>query len=147
MQMEELTPVQRDRLLLKVSWDELEKCWPWKAALNACGYGILGHNGRTWLAHKLMWHWLRYPVPQGHELDHTCRVRACVNPNHLRVVTHKDNMKVGAKALKTHCPAGHPYAGDNLLIDKHSGGRRCKICRVSKLRAANQRRKHGKAKG
>ena len=147
MQMERLTPEQLRRFLAKIDFDDGDDCWEWKASRNACGYGILGHNGKTWLAHKLMWHYIEGPVCSGKELDHLCRNRGCVRLSHLREVTHKENMKVGAKALKTHSPAGHPYSGENLWIDKHNGVRRCKVCMKAKQSAAHRRWLNAKTKG
>lgn len=79
-------------------------------------------------------------IPEGKILDHKCRTRCCVNPNHLEPVTYKENSQRGLtginKSSKTHCPKGHLYSGDNLYI-KPNGGRDCKACR----RKANQRYK------
>ena len=146
MQMERLTPGQTKRYLAKISFNRTDDdYWLWQASFNACGYGIVGHNGRTWLAHKLMWHWVEGPVPKGNELDHICRNRACVRPSHLQAVTHKVNMRTSYQSLKTHCPKGHPYAGENLVININ-GGRICRTCRKVTMNAANWRRRHGQTK-
>jgi len=66
------------------------------------------------------------------EIDHLCRVRCCVNPDHLEAVTHRENILRGntfaaVNAAKTHCPKGHEYTPENTRI--HTGGRRqCIAC-------------------
>lgn len=64
-------------------------CWVHRGALNHAGYGQV--FGCT--AHVREWESVHGPVPDGFELDHLCRVRACRNPDHLEVVTHAENMR------------------------------------------------------
>lgn len=67
-------------------------CWRWTGELSVYGYGVYRKRG----AHIEMYERARGPVPVGHELDHLCRVHACVNPDHLEVVTHAENVRRGA---------------------------------------------------
>jgi hypothetical protein len=116
-------------------------CFIWMGSINQHGYGRL-HVGyksdgtrKSALAHRAAYEHFVGPIPEGLQLDHKCRLRCCVNPEHLEPVTNQENTKrgLGPKQLrdrqlsKTHCPQGHPYFGDNLLLDKK--GRRCWICR------------------
>jgi len=110
-------------------------CWLYTGTLDECGYGKVRHNGVKRGAHSVSYEVNIGPIPKGLEIDHLCRVRNCVNPAHLEPVTHAENMRrspmqgVMQKA-KTHCPQGHPYAGDNLYI--HKNRRSCKICQRAK---------------
>lgn len=115
------------------------ECWIWTASLND-GYGRPQINGKHVYAHKYSYEHVFGPVPEGLQLDHLCRDRACVNPYHLEPVTTQENTKRGdqrkfagcRQKAKTHCPSGHEYAGENLLV---CGGKRyCRACNREKAR-------------
>jgi hypothetical protein len=87
------------------------------------------------------------PVPPELECDHICKNRGCVNPDHIRAVTHAENMrnrdysKVAAvHADRTHCPKGHPYNAENTYYRPDNGTRDCLTCRRASSRAAVARR-------
>lgn len=124
--------------------NKTEDCWLWTSGASPGGYGVFrGHDGNSIMAHRFAYGELVGPVPEGMQLDHLCRVRLCVNPAHLEPVTQQENIRRGEGGkhwrIKTHCPQGHPYEGDNLYVNP-SGRRECRVCR----REA-QRRFHGKA--
>lgn len=73
-------------------------CWIWPYAINSQGYGQLQINKVHYAAHKWIYTSLKGPVPHKTELDHLCRNRACINPEHLQVVTHKENCRRGYNA-------------------------------------------------
>lgn len=101
-------------------------CWLWLGYRNKDGYAI--YSGRS--AHRTLYTWLRGPIPDGLQLDHLCRVRHCVNPDHLEPVTCLTNVRRGAQATKTHCANGHLLSGDNLYTrPSHPGRRECRACR------------------
>lgn len=127
-------------------------CWLWTKFANRAGYGQSYMNGRLVYAHRMAWTLYRGPIPEGMFLDHICRVRSCVNPDHLRVVTTRINtiensLGPSAKnAAKTHCPNGHPLVGGNLVSRRY--GRDCRTCynanarerrRATRNKTSNQR--------
>lgn len=98
------------------------------------GYGKASVNGKTDRVHRYVWERDRGPIPDGMEIDHQCRNRACCNVDHLRVVTHRVNTlenSVGVSALcaaRTHCIHGHPFDDVNTIRTKR-GARRCRECK------------------
>lgn len=82
------------RVLRKVQKDE-NGCWAWQGARNNCGYGVIGINHRLYLAHRAVWCYTHNTenTPEGFEIDHVCRNRACVCPHHLEAVTRSSNNK------------------------------------------------------
>jgi len=133
-------------------WSSLKKtetCWLWEGLISHAGYGRMkGHyQGRKqdMRAHRYAYLLLVGPIPEGMTLDHLCRVRHCVNPEHLEVVTPVENMLRGESSVavnkrKTHCLHGHLLAGDNLYLKPH-GRRACKTCMRRRGREHEQRQK------
>lgn len=102
------------------------------------GYGRYTINRAERGAHVVAWELINGRVPKGLVLDHLCRVRTCINPNHLQPVTQKENVLrgVGITAVnvrKTTCPRGHPLSGENLSINCN-GARCCKTCNAARAR-------------
>lgn len=118
------------------------ECWEF-TALAPDGYGRFWFEGRNVRAHRWLYERMVAELPQGLQLDHLCRNRACVNPYHLEPVTPRVNTIRGDTAparnvLKASCPAGHPYEGANLRITP-TGHRVCRACH--RRNAAESRRK------
>lgn len=116
-------------------WNKVQPtgfCWLWTAATQRDGYGRFGlTHDHIVQAHRFAYERLVGPIPDGMELDHLCRVRRCVNPDHLEVVTHAENMQRGihSNSLKLRCLRGHEYT-------THSGGKRyCNTCRKERYAA------------
>jgi len=113
-------------------------CWLWTGAVNEGGYGTINHPRRGGkFAHRVAFaHW-RGPIPAGMDLDHLCRVRCCVNPEHLEPVTRQENIRRGRvgeataerQRGRTHCKRGHEFTPANTIIRKN-GVRNCRACRV-----------------
>jgi hypothetical protein len=76
-------------------------CWLWSGALNEFGYGITGSKRWGYLAHRASYARFVGPIPEGLELDHLCRVRRCINPDHLEPVTHRENVWRSASCVLT----------------------------------------------
>ena len=132
-------------------WKYVEKpifnnldCWKWKGYKNIKGYGQIWVKPKLYPAHRISFLMYKGSIPNGMVLDHICRIRNCVNPWHLRVVTVKENVLCGIgkpailAAMKI-CSKGHPFNGKNLGIDKNRGQRYCKECR--RLRQIEYRKK------
>lgn len=115
-------------------------CWLWIGVTNHRGYGQFGKSGS---AHRFAYELLVGPIPEGLELDHLCRVRACVRPDHLEAVTHQENLRRGDnhQRSKTHCPQGHPYDEANTYR-RPDGGRRCIACHRRTANQARTRARH-----
>lgn len=128
-----------NRFLSKVKFTET--CWLWIAG-KGHGYGKFwwreGKKHESREAYRWLWEVCNGPVPKALELDHRCKNRTCVNPDHLIPVTHRINCLRGEsfaarKFRQTHCKRGHSLSGDNLYIQKTGHYRRsCLICRRAK---------------
>lgn len=102
-------------------------CWEWQGHLTL-GYGRVVIGGGKQRAHRFAYEYYIGEIPEGLEIDHLCRNTKCVNPDHLEAVTHQENMSRGEHSLKTHCPRGHPYSGENLYINPPKYNRKCRTC-------------------
>ena len=129
------------------------ECWIWTAGRYWTGYGRIGRGGKgapDIAAHRVAWEMLRGPIPDGLVLDHyrlnpgplsgTCS-KACVNPDHLRVTTLKENLLAGpgpaaANAKKTHCIHGHEFTDNNTYVRSLNGRRSCRTCVLAACRLA-----------
>lgn len=127
-----------DRLMKHVVPVPESGCWLWDGYWSTKGYGITTLKNNPYYAHRVMYESLRGPVPKDMELDHLCRVKCCVNPDHLEAVTSRENTLRGTApsamhARQTHCIHGHPLAADNMAYwEVGTRKRHCKEC--NKLR-------------
>jgi hypothetical protein len=88
-------------------WSHVEKtdtCLLWTGCKTSNGYGRFKVDGKTVVAHKWLWEQENGPVPDGLQLDHLCKVKHCVNLDHLEPVTPRENKMREHNPL---CPQGH----------------------------------------
>lgn len=95
----------------------MEPCVIHKGTLNDKGYPCTKAS---------LWRRLLGNYPSHLEVDHLCGNRACVNPAHLELVTHTENLR-RASLRRTHCKNGHPKTSENLYADP-KGQTRCLAC-------------------
>jgi hypothetical protein len=120
-----------DRVLARIVVSD-DGCWLYTGMRNRGGYGVVIERKAPRLAHRVTYLTLVGDVPEGLILDHLCRVRHCVNPDHLEPVTIAENVRRGVLA-RTECRAGHP-------LDLGTDSRACLICRQAKQRKAEEAR-------
>jgi len=128
----------------KLFWAKVNKtgsCWLWMAC-TLRGYGQYSFGGKNYRSHRLSWEEVNGPIQKGLQIDHLCRVRNCVNPKHLDVVTNKENH---FRARREKCKWGHPFSTGNTYhypIKKNGvSSRKCRTCHreQEKIRRANIR--------
>lgn len=123
-----------ERVEARISPEPNTGCWLWTGARTHLGYGRVLWEGKNRYAQRVIYALLRRPIPAGLQLDHLCRVPACVNPQHLEVVTQRENLRrgMGCSARNTRkisALCGHPYdavtsQGARICLACYSAARR-----------------------
>lgn len=114
---------------------ELGPCWLWTGTVNEDGYGFMGitvalHRYRMPRVHRLSYRFYVGEIPPGLMLDHLCRVRRCVNPEHLEPVTPLVNtVRRRMPPLATRCKRGHEFTEANTRQRVNSRGFAIRACR------------------
>ncbi len=130
------------KLLKSAVRDPETGCLRWSGAHTRTGYGHMRVDGRARPVHRLAFECWVGPIPEGLEIDHVfergCRFRDCLEPSHLEAVTHRENLRRVSRRT-THCPAGHPYSGENLIM-LNATKRRCRACHNAQQRQHLSRR-------
>ena len=123
-------PTDEDRF-----WNSIEKtessCWIWQKSCFPSGYAQFKAQKKNWRAHRYAYELIKGKIPEGLTLDHLCRVKNCVNPDHLEAVSFEENNKRVPKDII--CQRGHV---------RIPGTRRCGECsKVIPSRHPEARRK------
>jgi len=124
-------------------------CWLWTGFIAPNGYGDFWYEGHSCHAHTSSYRLFRGEIPAGRQIDHLCKVRRCVKPDHMEVVTPRENLmraetNAAINVAKTQCIWGHPLSGENLYLHKDKDDhmhRRCKVCYARRDRERKQRKK------
>ena len=123
-----LTPLER---YLKNITHLPDGCWLWKARVNKVGYSTFKVNGKEVYGHRWAYEHYKGKIPDGFQIDHLCREKRCVNPDHLEAVTQRENLMRGQgicaqNARKIECMRGHNEWG--VKIVKGVETRKCLAC-------------------
>jgi hypothetical protein len=129
----------------------MPNCIKWHLYIRNNGYGQANINKRHMMAHKLVWIQANGPIPKGMVVDHICHTeavakgeckggwscehRSCVNLEHLRLITQKENVMAGIHNIdnRSHCNQGHPFVKENIMVRKN-GKRECAECNRERAR-------------
>ena len=116
-------------------------CHEWQGALHN-GYGSFSIKGSAYAAHRVAYVLAKGEPEAGSVIDHMCRNRRCVNPDHARAISTQENIRIGLvgqhNRTKIVCPRGHALAGANLIPSLRWAGRACRACDVA-ARAARHK--------
>ena len=142
-----------DRFYEKVEQVTESGCWIWTGSLNDKGYGqfhdydvsFATHRGNV-SAHRWSFNFFKGPLMEGAHVCHSCDVPCCVNPDHLWIGTHQDNMRdlwtkgrgtkgrVFPERSKAFCIHNHPYTPENTVYAGAKRMKRCRICAARRKR-------------
>ncbi len=119
------------RFAQKIRVNSETGCWEWIAGRYRNGYSKFCYRGRYRIAHRVAYRWFVGRLIEGLEIDHLCKNKCCVNPEHLEQITHRENQRRGNNPQNHQdtscCPHGHEYTAENTYT--HSDGRRsCRTC-------------------
>lgn len=129
-----------ERMASKIQLSPSTGCWLWTSATNYAGYAHYTLAAKKVVrVHRYLYQQAKGAVPRGLVLDHLCRKRNCVNPDHLEAVTQSENIARGLRPTLIHhgsklmqCKRGHEFNSENTTYS--SRGRRCRVCRRKGVR-------------
>ena len=133
-----LSKIEINRFIKKIDIESggPDGCWPWTAYKGNDGYGQFSINRSAVKSHRVSYEYFYgVKIPDNLYIDHICRNRRCVRPDHLRLVTKYQNSIENSNGIcainikKTHCKRGHPLINGNIYY-RSWGGRECRMCNI-----------------
>jgi HNH endonuclease len=130
-----LSPEEHDSFWIRVGLPTVSGCLPWIGHVAKSGYGAYPHRGGQVRAHRVAYIEAYGSIPDGMIIDHLCRNRSCVNPDHLEAVDNWTNVRRGDSPVavnfhKTHCKRGHEFTPENTYVPpKRPTQRNCRQCK------------------
>lgn len=131
---------------MRIAIDSETGCWNWTGSRDANGYGKVAHQLLvSEPAHRASYRLFVGRLLPGWDIDHLCRNPSCVNPEHLELVTHRENVLRGAgpsarNYQKPECVKGHEFDELNTYISP-AGARQCRKCRAAAERKGQKARR------
>lgn len=123
-------------------------CWIWQRCL-VKGYGVFTHDKKLIYAHRYSYELRFGKIPDNLEIHHLCYYKACVNPEHMKLITRAEHLDIENKFYKTltYCKKGHELTSDNVYMSNGRNGninRTCKKCHTRRINFNQALRKLGK---
>lgn len=115
-------------------------CWQWLGYTRPNGYGLTkDQQGKTVYSHREFYRLFIGEIPSGLTIDHLCKNKNCVNPDHMEPVTLRENILrsdgvTARKARQTHCKNGHAFTPGNIYR-RRNGSRLCRRCTLDYQKA------------
>lgn len=127
--------------------DKTDTCWFWTGSVNHNGYGNYTYKTKRYMAHRFSYIMFKGDIAEKLQIDHLCRNRRCVNPDHLELVTAGENLLRSPwtlnsiQAAKTHCINGHIFDVKNTYTSpKRKRG--CRACAAERARKCRRQKNH-----